>query len=131
MGRSKLRAALAADKGVDFQKLKQKKAQKKALQAKRKAGKLPTRGAQVDDEGLSDQEDDEDWEDEQDEDEEGDGNESDNEDNDEGNPLLDDIAEEEDSEEDDDDEKTEGVSSGLCTPHDCNPYDLRLGYRSS
>jgi len=110
MGRSKLRAALAAEKGVDFEKLKQKKLQKNALQAKRKAGKLPPRGAKLAaGQPSGDQEDDEGWEDDE-EDEEGDGSESGDESNGEGNPLIDDIAEEEDEDDDDDEEKTEGVS---------------------
>ena len=109
MGRSKLRAALAAEKGIDYQKVKQKALQKKALSEKRKSGKLPPSGAPTGKKLAEDEDEDdeEDWDDYEDED---DGNESDNEDNDQGNALLDDMAEEEDSEDEDEDgEKMDGV----------------------
>ncbi len=56
MGRSKLRAALAAEKGVDFTKLKQKKAHKEKL--KQKPVKASKGGATA---ALEDSE--EEWED--------------------------------------------------------------------
>jgi len=110
--------------------------QKQALQSKRKAGKLPPRGATQAGKGSSDNG----------EDEEDDGDES-NDEFDEGHPLIDDIAEEEDSidgdtddkeseedsEDDDENITTEGVRlMTMCAPRRGNerlitPLQVFLG----
>ncbi|CAK7269664.1 rRNA-processing protein EBP2 [Sporothrix epigloea] len=92
MGRSKLKVALAAEKGTDFKKLKEKKKYKAALKEKSK------KAAEEDD----DDEDDEDFED--------DGEEDDDEESEEGSDLADEASESgEDDEDDEDDEEELGT----------------------
>ncbi|KAI1135694.1 Ebp2-domain-containing protein [Hypoxylon sp. FL0543] len=86
MGKSKLKVALAAEKGVDFKKLKEKKKHKERVKKRQeregKRGGAPRQDAA--------EEDDSDWEEEED-----DGNEA------AGGALIDDEAEESDDDEDD------------------------------
>ncbi|CAK7224039.1 rRNA-processing protein EBP2 [Sporothrix curviconia] len=94
MGRSKLKVALAAHKGTDFQKLKEKKKYKAALKEKSKKAA-----------GLQDNDDD-DEEDDEEEEEEGKEEEEDEEDEDEERAaLIDDEASESEDDEDEDDEE--------------------------
>ncbi|CAK7210972.1 rRNA-processing protein EBP2 [Sporothrix bragantina] len=97
MGRSKLKVALAAHKGTDFQKLKEKKKYKAALKEKSKKAA-----------GLEDDEDDED--EQGDEEEEDDDEDDEDEDEDEERAaLIDDEASESDEDEDEDDEEELGA----------------------
>ncbi|KAK6954696.1 hypothetical protein Daesc_004664 [Daldinia eschscholtzii] len=84
MGKSKLKVALAAEKGVDFKKLKQKKKHKERV--KKRQEKEPKNGG-------ADHEDDSDWEGVNEDEDEIEG----------GAGLIDDEAEEDDEEEDDED----------------------------
>ncbi|CAK7202383.1 rRNA-processing protein EBP2 [Sporothrix eucalyptigena] len=95
MGRSKLKVALAAHKGTDFKKLKEKKKYKAAL--KEKSNKAGSRNNDEDDDDEDEEEDDEEWEDEQDD--------SEDEDEVRGTLIDDEASEDEDEEEDEDDEE--------------------------
>jgi len=103
MGRSKLRAALAAEKGVDFKKLKEKKRSKEKQKTKQATGKASKGGVSSDPE-----EDEDDWEDE---DGDEDSEEEDGEDDDSSSRLIDDMAEESDEDgESEDEDESAGVS---------------------
>ncbi|KAI1473532.1 Ebp2-domain-containing protein [Daldinia eschscholtzii] len=84
MGKSKLKVALAAEKGVDFKKLKQKKKHKERV--KKRQEKEPKNGG-------ADHEEDSDWEGVNEDEDEIEG----------GTGLIDDEAEEDDEEEDEED----------------------------
>ncbi|KAI1414539.1 Ebp2-domain-containing protein [Hypoxylon sp. FL1857] len=93
MGKSKLKVALAAEKGVDFKKLKEKKKHKERVK-KRQEREGKRGGASRQDAA---EEDDSDWE--------GVDEEEDDEDDAQGGALIDDEAEEDSNEEDDEDEE--------------------------
>ncbi|RYP76712.1 hypothetical protein DL770_007186 [Monosporascus sp. CRB-9-2] len=86
MGPSKLKAALAREKGVDYKKIKQKKKYKEAIKNKRKKAEKNGGAAAR---GDSDDSEDDDWEDE-------------DQDSDEGGAAVEDDDEEEDDEGDED-----------------------------
>ncbi|RYP48217.1 hypothetical protein DL769_011227 [Monosporascus sp. CRB-8-3] len=88
MGLSKLKAALAREKGVDYKKIKQKKKYKEAIKNKRKKAEKNGGAAGR---GDSDDSEDDDWEDE-------------DQDSDEGGAAVEDDDEEEDDDEDEEDE---------------------------
>lgn len=96
MGRSKLKVALAADKGVDFNKLKEKKKHKERTKKRQEREGKHSGAAKSND--AEDDDDNDDWEgvDEEEEDDDVNGG---------GAPVIEDEAEEDDDDEEDDDEQ--------------------------
>ncbi|KAI1767507.1 Ebp2-domain-containing protein [Hypoxylon sp. FL1150] len=95
MGRSKLKVALAADKGVDFKKLKEKKKHKERTK-KRQERQGKQGGAAKSNDAEDDDDDDDDWEGVDEEEEDDDMG---------GAPVIDDEAEEDGSDDDDEEEE--------------------------
>ena len=108
MGPSKLKAALAREKGVDYKKIKQKKKYKEAIKNKRKKPEKDG-GAAV--RGDSDDSEDDDWEDE-------------DQDEDEGGAAVE--EEDEDDDDDDEDEEDEHVDWQALDESDSSGSEVEL-----